>query len=60
MQDLQYEVSTLSGQLDVVQQTSKSFEKSHQSTYSDLSVQNESLHKELSEVCHCSTFICRP
>lgn len=50
MQDLQEEVSKLVGQLNQVQKTSRTFEKSHRSNYDDLSIQNDSLHKELDEV----------
>ena len=50
MQDLQEEVNKLVGQLNQVQKTSRTFEKSHRSNYDDLSIQNDSLHKELDEV----------
>ncbi|XP_065663609.1 BICD family-like cargo adapter 1 isoform X2 [Hydra vulgaris] len=50
MQELQNEFNNLSGQLHKVQKSSLMFERSNQSSFEDLAVQNSSLISELEEM----------
>ena len=50
MQDLQHELSHLSGQLETVQKVSRTHELSNKSNLDDINIQNNSLLKELDEV----------
>lgn len=57
MQDLQHELSHLSGQLETVQKSTRTKEQSNKNNLDDIQLQNNSLLKELDVVSTLNEFM---